>query len=101
MQQFDPLNRPVTLSAQRTYYVGLPSSVGRSVGLRLSLSTAQTDTRLVSINHQRSDSAAEEKSPPNEGALARSGGREGGRRAGAASNESAPFKTRRANRQSH
>ena len=26
----------------------------------------QTDTRLVSINHQRSDSAAEEKSPPNE-----------------------------------
>ena len=26
----------------------------------------QTDTRLVSINHQRSDSAAEEKSPLNE-----------------------------------
>ena len=93
------VNRPVTLSARRTpppAYLAL----GRCA------CAAQTDTRLVSINHRRSDSAAEEKSPPN-GAHGRTDGRGRtrarwcGRRAGAASNGGAPFKTRRANRRSH
>ena len=42
---------------------GLPRSPGRFFGR--CACAAQTDTRLVSINHRRSDSAAEEKSPPN------------------------------------
>ena len=47
---------------------GLPRSLARSPGRRFfgrCACAAQTDTRLVSINHRRSDSAAEEKSPPN------------------------------------